>query len=81
MKDLLEIWDSIKDVCDIRDKFYAHLDKDFKKYTVNKINIISTNKLFEKIEKGIITLTSLEVLTENLNQINSREDYDIYFKG
>ena len=56
-------------------------DKDFKKYTVNKINIISTNKLFEKIEKGIITLTSLEVLTENLNQINSREDYDIYFKG
>lgn len=78
---LFEIWDTIKYVCDIRDKFYTHLDKDFKEYTASKINILSTNKLFEKIEKGIISLTSLEELNENLNQINSREDYDIYFKG
>ena len=71
---------TITDICNIRDKFYAHLDKDFKKYTATKINILSTNQIFEKIEKGIISLTSMEVLIKHLNNIESREDYDLFLK-
>ena len=55
----------IKDLCDIRDKFYAHLDKNFEKYLLNKNKLEKTQYLFSIIEEIIILLTSLEELMSN----------------
>lgn len=65
----------IKDLCDIRDKFYAHLDKNFEKYLLNKNKLEKTQYLFSIIEEIIILLTSYEELMLNLRTIESREDY------
>lgn len=65
----------IKDLCDIRDKFYAHLDKNFEKYLSNKNKLENTQYLFSIIEEIIILLTSYEELMLNLKVIESREDY------
>jgi hypothetical protein len=65
----------IKDLCDIRDKFYAHLDKNFEKFLLNKNKLEKTQYLFSIIEEIIILLTSLEELMINLKAIESREDY------
>ena len=66
----------IKDICNIRDKFYAHLDKNFKKYLSNK-KLENKQYLFSVIEEIIILLTSYEELMSNLNTIESREDYSL----
>ncbi len=60
--------------------FILILIRILKKYTATKINIQSTNQIFEKIEKGIISLTSMEVLIKHLNNIDSREDYHLFLK-
>lgn len=65
----------IKDLCDIRDKFYAHLDKNFEKYLSTRSNIVDIQNLFSIIEEIIILLTSYEELMLNLKAIESREDY------
>ena len=65
----------IKDLCDIRDKFYAHLDKNFEKYLSTRSNIVDIQNLFSIIEEIIILLTSYEELMLNLKSIESREDY------
>lgn len=62
--------------CNVRDKYYAHLDKDYKKYIENNRYVSETNHLFHLIEKAIIELTSLEVLQSQLNMIQSRKDYN-----
>ncbi len=65
----------ITDICDIRDKFYAHLDKDYEKYTSKKQYVLHTCKLFYIIEMGLIALTSEEELKKELAKIDSRYDY------
>ena len=65
------------DHCDIRDKFYAHLDKDYLKYTSKKSYVKDTHNLFHIVEMGIIALTSEEQLKKQLAKIDSRNDYDI----
>ena len=50
---LSEIKETIVGFCNIRDKFYAHLDKDFEKYINKGKSLKETNQLFFAIEKGM----------------------------
>jgi hypothetical protein len=59
-------------VCDVRDKFYAHLDKDFEKYIRKKSYAKDIQSLFELIEKSIVVLTSSEKLAEIKSGIDIR---------
>jgi hypothetical protein len=67
----------VNDLCDIRDKFYAHLDKDYETYTSKKSYVVDTSNLFHIVEMGIIALTSEEQLKKELAKIDSRNDYHI----
>ncbi len=67
----------MNDLCDIRDKFYAHLDKDYENYTSKKSYVADTGNLFQIVETGIIALTSEEELKKELAKIESRDDYQI----
>lgn len=67
----------VEDICNVRDKFYAHLDKDYLKYTSKKSYVKDTHNLFVAVEKAIIALTSLEQLMAELDKIDSREDYSL----
>lgn len=67
--------DIVGDICNVRDKFYAHLDKDYLKYISKKSYVKDTHNIFVLIEKAIIVLTSIERLNSELNKIESREDY------
>lgn len=67
----------VNDHCDIRDKFYAHLDKDFEKYTSKKSYVVDTSNLFHIVEKAIIALTSEEQLKQVLSEIDSRDELRI----
>jgi hypothetical protein len=67
----------INDHCHIRDKFYAHLDKDYEKFTSKKTYVADTGNLFHIVEMGIIALTSEEQLKKELEKIDSRDDYRI----
>ncbi len=64
-----------QDVCNIRDKYYAHLDKNYEKHTSQKTYVKDVGYLFSIIERAIISLTSEERLIDELNRIESREDY------
>jgi hypothetical protein len=72
---------TIQDICDIRDKFYAHLDKDYQDFTSKKSYPVEIQKLLAIIEKAIISLTSLERLNEELGRIDSREDYSLHIES
>lgn len=67
----------VEDICNIRDKFYAHLDKDYLKYTSRKSYPKDVHNIFVLIEKSISTLTSIERLQLELSEIKSREDYKL----
>lgn len=67
----------VKDHCDIRDKFYAHLDRDYERYMSKKSYLIDTSNLFHIVEMVIIALTSEEELKKELAKIDSRNDYRI----
>lgn len=67
----------VNDHCDIRDKFYAHLDKDYEKYTTKKSYVVDTSNLFHIVEKAIIALTSEEQLKQVLSEIDSRDELRI----
>ncbi len=53
---------TIKELCDIRDKFYAHLDKDYEKYLITGTKLANILECFMAVEKAIITITSLDIL-------------------
>jgi hypothetical protein len=65
---------TIDELCDIRDKFYAHLDKDYQKYLITEMKLNDILNCFIAIEKSIITITSLEHLQSYLDKIPSRND-------
>ena len=67
----------VNDHCDIRDKFYAHLDKDYETYTSKKSYVADTGNLFYIVEMGIIALTSEEQLKKELEKIDSSDDYSV----
>lgn len=67
----------ISDVCNVRDKFYAHLDHDYESYISRKSYVKDTLHLFCLIESGIIALTSKDVLVKHLNKIPSWDEYTI----
>ena len=58
----------------IRDKYYAHLDKDYEKYVAEQTNttFISITTCLSIIEKSIVTLTSKNELKSYLDKIPSR---------
>ena len=72
---------TIKELCDIRDKFYAHLDKDFEKYLITETKLTDILKCFMAVEKSIITITSTAVLQSYLNEIPSRDDLNLLIKN
>lgn len=67
----------IESICNIRDKFYAHLDKDYHNYASKKSYPTDIHNIFVLIEKAIITLTSTERIQLELSTINSREDFKL----
>ena len=66
----------INDHCNIRDKFYAHLDKKYEDYISIKGYVVDTGNLFFLVEKAIIVLTSDKRLKMELAKIESRDDYN-----
>ena len=67
----------ITQLCNQRDKYFAHLDKDFESNTYSSVTDIDINKVFTSIEKAIVTLTSLETLVIYLEEIPSRDDFKL----
>jgi hypothetical protein len=72
---------TIKELCDIRDKFYAHLDKDYEKYLITGTKLLDISKCFMAIEKSIITITSFDILQSYLDKIPSRDDLSLLIKN
>lgn len=66
----------IKRICNLRDKFYAHLDKEYEKHT-DAVPVDKILRCFEAIEKAIATLTSDEILHQHLANIPSRNNLSI----
>jgi len=65
---------TIDSICTVRDKFYAHLDKDYEKYLSIGIPLNDILKCFKAIETSIITLTSLKMIRSYLDKIPSRDE-------
>jgi hypothetical protein len=72
---------TIDELCDIRDKFYAHLDKDYEKYLITGTKLADILKCFIAIEQSIITITSLEFLQSYLDNIPSRNDLTLLIES
>ena len=72
---------TINDLCDIRDKFYAHLDKDFEKFLITSTKLADILKCFIAVEKSIITITSLDILQSYLDKIPSRDDLNLLIQN
>lgn len=64
------------DLTNARDKFYAHLDEDYKSY-INPFSIENYYKVFEFIENSIIILGKEKELYEILETIPSRDEFDL----
>ena len=67
----------IEEIINARDKYFAHLDIDYKIYVKDAKPINDLYKCFELIEKSIITLTSLDYFTSYLNKTPSRDEFVI----
>ena len=76
LEDLNNIDPLITKICNIRDKYYAHLDKNFESYiNSNTTSVIEYYKCFIAIENAIIVLSSKEMLQTYLDEIPSRNDF------
>ena len=75
LEELNKIQSTTKKMCDIRDKFYAHLDKDYKEYIYKGIAVEEVTKCFIAVETAIIALTSRETLQSFLDEIPSRDEF------
>lgn len=63
-------------VCQLRDKYYAHLDKDYENIT-SSVSIPDILQCFIAIENAIIELSSREILNEYLEKIPSRNELSL----
>ena len=71
---LKEFESELKAITDPRDKFYAHLDSDYKKFLVSfKVDIYYN--VFELIEQAIIILGKEKELKDLLKTIPSRDEF------
>ncbi|MBL0331134.1 MAG: hypothetical protein IPP64_17380 [Bacteroidetes bacterium] len=70
----------IKKMTTVRDKFYAHLDPDYKEHLDTKSGMEEYNKTLIAIETAIILLTSRETLQKVLDEIPSRNDFNLDLK-
>jgi len=77
IEELNKIQPTIKKMCDIRDKFYAHLDKDYKDYIYKGIAVGEDTQCFIVVETAIIALTSRETLQSFLDEIPSRDEFKL----
>jgi len=77
LQDLNSEITTVNNHCEIRDKYFAHLDKNYENFTSKKSYVSETHNLFHIIEMGIIALTSEEQLKKELAKIESREEYYI----
>ncbi|MCU0361479.1 MAG: hypothetical protein MUF75_12345 [Bacteroidia bacterium] len=68
--------ETIKAIIGARDKYFAHLDPDYKEYLKN-VPLMDFNHCFVAIENGIMTLTSKEILLSRLDKIPSRDEFQI----
>ena len=77
---LLESLDNFKaelnSLTNIRDKFYAHLDENYKDF-LDSFSIEDYYKTFEFIESAIIILGKEKELLESLKFIPSRDEFKI----
>ena len=71
-----ELKNEINTILNVRDKFYAHLDKDYNSFLL-KFELNNYYKIFELIELGIIALGGEKKLKEVLNSIPSRNNFSI----
>lgn len=75
LSELEKIQPIIDTMCNLRDKFYAHLDEDYENYIYKGVGIKDDLKCFFAVEQAIITLTSVETLQACLSEIPSRNDF------
>jgi len=67
----------ITQLCNQRDKFFAHLDKDFESNRYSTSTDSDINKVFTAVEKSIVTLTSMETLLTYLDEVPSRDEFKL----
>lgn len=67
---------TITHICNVRDKFYAHLDKESNDY-IDDFKVRNILKCFMAIEKAIIVLSSEETLKRCLDNITSRNEFSL----
>ena len=75
--DLTEHIEFINSLLNIRDKYFAHIDKDYKDYFKDKGTINDIYYLFQCVEQAIIAVTSIEYLNSHLDKIPSRDDFTL----
>jgi hypothetical protein len=66
----------INSITDARDKFYAHLDPDYKDF-ISSFKLESYYNVFELIEEAIIILGKKNELKEILKEIPSRDEFEL----
>ncbi|MDP2386829.1 MAG: hypothetical protein Q8M29_10690 [Bacteroidota bacterium] len=77
LAELTEHLEFINKLLDTRDKYYAHLDKDYEKHIKEGRTVNDIYYLFQCVEQAIIALTSLEYLTSHLDKIPSRDEFTL----
>ena len=77
LKELESHKETIDKLCNIRDKYYAHLDDDYKDYLKKGTTLPKILNCFVAIEKSIITITSKTILKSYIAKIQSRNDMNL----
>jgi hypothetical protein len=77
LKEFKELTDETNSIIKARNKFYAHLDKDYSNYLKEFSGIEQYYKVFEWIEKSIITVGLETELMAELECIPSRNEFEL----
>lgn len=68
---------TITQLCNQRDKYFAHSDKDHEHFRLSGISDNDIMNVFTALEKSIVTLTSMETLLIYLDEVPSRDDFKL----
>lgn len=68
---------TITQLCNQRDRYFTHLDKDHDHFRLSSISDNDIMKVFTVVEKSIVTLTSMETLLIYLDEIPSRDEFKL----
>lgn len=77
LEELERCKETITGICDIRDKFYAHLDEGYEAFLKTGTPLPKILNCFMAIEKSIIVLTSKRTIQSYLDKIPSRDDLSL----